>query len=178
MAAEPVYIANKAISIVWYIFLDYLCCCCCLLLLLFWKQSTHASTFCISHITSVHFTSCVRQLPWPNGPGENIFALPKTDAMTCVDRKKTLRTLQLRWHPDKIQQKWGRRCVFNKMYSAAYHVLNILKLFHVLPVKGGRASRRNGTMSWWSVFGASRRSTWSWQLTYHSMWACEFRLLT
>ena len=54
---------------------------------------------------------CVPQIPWPTGPEGNMFALPPAAAVTAVDRKKLLRKLQLRWHPDKIQQKWSRKFV-------------------------------------------------------------------
>ena len=57
------------------------------------------------------------QFPWPTGPPDNMFALPRIEVMTCAERKKIIRMLQLRWHPDKVQQKWGRRCVVHSLLS-------------------------------------------------------------
>lgn len=59
-----------------------------------------------SFIESAPILTSISQIPWPTGPEGNRFALPPPANISAADMKKTLRTLQLRWHPDKFQLKW------------------------------------------------------------------------
>merc|ERR1712124_22576 len=60
------------------------------------------------------------QIPWPGGPQGNPFAFPPFDKVNEAYMKKMLRTLQLRWHPDKFRIKHQKMWVETKGSSETF----------------------------------------------------------
>jgi len=72
----------------------------------------------------------LKDVPWPSGPKENPFSFPP--GLGKKIRVKLVRRLQLKWHPDKFQQRFGNVLCDSDAATIVDRVLELSKILNSL----------------------------------------------